>query len=378
MKHMKKMQNMKPLQSMKTMQEKITNLLTEHSIDACIISHADSITYLTGFKGLVPTEREAYALVTRNEIVLIIPKMYELSARSSCVDGIDIECASERNMMLHIFKKYLKDLQKIGCEAESLTVAEHEKISNELGGTLIGLHNAFSQLRIIKSAFEIEKIRSAQQLTYSALDSVLPELKVGISEIEVRMKLDAQMMGLGAEGPSFDSIVAFGNSGAQPHYKTGAKKLAVGDVVLIDCGALVDGYCGDTTRVFFTAPPTAQQLRIYQLVHMAQKKAITQIKAGMTGEAAYAITADVFRDENELEHYLHGLGHGIGVAVHEAPSLRHGVKDILEEGMVFSIEPGLYYPEWGGVRIEDLVVCKRKSVEILGEYPSDIRIVDIR
>ena len=369
---------MEPTQSMKTMHEKITSVLKEHSIDACILSHADSITYVTGFKGLVPTERESYALVTRKKILLIIPKMYELSARSLCVDGIDIECASERNMMLQIFKKYLKGLSKIGCEAESLTVAEHSKISKELGVELIGLHNAFSQLRTIKSAFEIEKIRSAQQLTYSALDSVLSELKVGVSEIDIRMKLDAQMMDLGAEGPSFDSIVAFGNSGAQPHYKTGAKKLSVGDVILIDCGALVDGYCGDTTRVFFTAPPTTQQHRIYQLVHMAQKKAISQIKAGMTGEAAFAITADVFREENELEHYLHGLGHGIGVAVHEAPSLRSGVKDPLEEGMVFSIEPGLYYPEWGGVRIEDLVVCRKNSVQILGEYHSDIRVIDIR
>lgn len=362
---------------MKNMHEKIIDLFDKHQIDAYIISHADSITYLTGFKGLVPTEREAYALVTRERTLLIVPKMYEVSACASLIPGVAVECASERNMMLQIFKKNVRGIKKIACEAESLTLAEHERISKEIGVKLIGLNNAFSHLRILKSEVEVGKIRAAQQLTYTALNSILPELKVGVSEIDIRMKLDAKMMELGADGPSFDSIVAFGNSGAQPHYKTSARTLAVGDTILIDCGARVEGYCGDTTRVFFTASPTTEQERIYKLVHMAQKKSFELIKAGISSEEAWAISADVFKGENELDHYLHGLGHGIGVAVHEAPSLRNGVKDILEEGMVFSIEPGLYYPEWGGVRIEDLVVCRKNHVELLGEYPSDVRVLHI-
>lgn len=363
---------------METLQKKVSSMLIQHKLDACIISHADSVTYMTGFKGLVPTEREAFAIATKENIHLVIPRMYEVSARLTVLPNVQIECAGERNMMIQIFKKCLKGMKKIGCESESLTIAEHQRISKELGTELIPLKNAVSGLRIIKSEEEVEKIRTAQQLTYDALDAILPELKIGVSEIEIRMKLDAKMMELGAEGPSFDSIVAFGDSGSQPHYKTGAKKLISGDMILIDCGALVAGYCGDTTRVFFTAPPTTEQERIYKLVHMAQYQAIQHIKAGMTCEAAWAITADLFKKQNELDHYLHGLGHGIGVAVHEAPSLRNGVTEKLEEGMVFSIEPGLYYPDWGGVRIEDLVVCRKNNVEVLGEYPSEIRVLNLQ
>lgn len=363
---------------MKSLQDRIVRMLTAHQLEACVISHADSITYTTGFKGLVPTEREAFAIVTLDKTYLVIPRMYELSASTTILAGVEIISASERNMMVQIFKKCLDGLKKIGCEAESLTVAEHQKISQEIGADLLPLKNVVSGLRVIKSEEEIEKIRTAQQLTYTALDAILPELRIGVSEIEIRMKLDAKMMELGAECPSFDSIVAFGDSGAQPHYKTAAKKLAAGDMILIDCGALVAGYCGDTTRVFFTAPPTTEQKRIYTLVHMAQKSAIQHIKAGMTCEAGWAITADLFKKENEIDHYLHGLGHGIGVAVHEAPSLRNGVMEKLEEGMVFSIEPGLYYPEWGGVRIEDLVVCRNNNVEVLGEYSSDIRVLSVK
>lgn len=351
------------------------NILKKHGVDACIISHVDSLTYLTGFKGLVPTEREAYGLITAAGVFLVVPRMYEVGAEKSALSGVVVVPAAERNTMLQSLKVCLGSSRRVGCEAESLSVAEFQAMEEAFGCEMVPLKQVLSGLRLVKSEIEVEKIRAAQQLTYAALDKLVPSLTAGVSEYEIQMKLNALMVELGAEGPSFEAIVAFGKGSAEPHYKTSGKTLVKGDMILIDCGALVDGYCGDTTRMFFTAEPTAEQQKTYELVLAAQQSAIAGIRAGLTGEQAWALSADIFEKAGESEHFLHGLGHGIGVAVHEGPSLRRGVADVLEPGMVFSVEPGLYYPAWGGIRIEDLVVCRKDGVDVLGEYSTEIRVI---
>lgn len=352
-------------------------MLNKHNLEACVVSHVDSVTYLTGFKGLVPTERESYALVTLEQVFLIIPRMYQVGAEKSLLSGVKLIVCDERNTMLESFKQLIGTRSRVGCEAESLTIGEFDKISDIIGVKPVAINGVLSKLRLYKSEAEVEKIKAAQELTYKALDDVLPYMKVGVSEYEIQMKLNSIMVGLGAEGPSFEAIIAFGKASAEPHYKTSGQILKKGDMILIDCGALLDGYCGDTTRVFFTQKPNSVQKETYDLVRQAQEKAIEEIKAGMTAEDGWKLSYDVFVQAGVESAFLHGLGHGIGVAVHEAPSLRKGVMDKLEEGMVLSVEPGLYYSTWGGVRIEDLVVCRKNGVDVLGTYPKDIRVLSI-
>ena len=271
-------------------------------------------------------------------------------------------------------------LEKIvGFEESDLKFAEFAHFKKELKGKkLLPLKNLIEEMRIIKSEEEIKKIEAAQIISQKAFSSILQSIEVGQTEAEIADRLTMIIKGLGGQGLAFESIVATGRNAAFPHHNTSKTKVKKGQVLLFDFGAKYKDYCADLSRTVLVGKVADDIKNIYGLVEKAQKQAIEKIASGIKSHKVHEHAADIFKKENLHDCFLHGLGHGVGLEIHEAPHLRplskskKSTKDTLTEGMVFSVEPGLYFPSWGGVRIEDLVTIKNGKAKVLGKLSSGI------
>lgn len=361
------------------MQDKIKKLLDENKIDALFVTNPINIFYLTGFKGVSPTEREALLVLYKDKKILITARLYGAETSKLSPDNLIVKIAAERNEYESFIKESLQvglpteALAKVGFEAANLTFAEHKKYKKFTGGKFLPTKNLIEKLRIIKTEEEIAKIKKAQLITQAAFEQTLKTIKVGQTESEIADKLISIMKSLGAAGPSFEPIVASGPNSALPHHKTGKRKIKKGDTLLFDFGAKFDNYCADFSRTVFVGNANTTQRKTYDLVEKAQTIAISKIKSKASAKKVFEASHQVFQKEGLDKHFIHSLGHGIGLEVHESPSLSLKSKDILQNNMVFSVEPGLYFP-WGGVRIEDLVVIKNGRANILGKKSRFIKI----
>ena len=357
--------------------QRLSKKLKDQKVDTFLISNYYSIYYLSGFKGAVSEDREVYLVYSKKKLNLVAPRLYQEEAKALSSKDLKVFITSERDKLLATATDLLDAKQTVGFESEDLKYKEYEETRLLLKEKkLISLENLVLGIREIKTGEEISLIRKAQEITYKALKKVLPLIKEGITEKEISEKLRLSMLSLGAESESFGSIVAANKGSALPHYETSNKKIKNGDMILIDWGAKYKGYCGDSTRVIFLKKvPGDTVANVYNLVLKAQEKAINGLKAGMTGSEGYDMANKVFVENKVEKYFTHGLGHGIGLAVHEEPYLRKTVEKPLLEGSVFSVEPGLYFTKWGGIRIEDLVALRADKAEVLGSYPKEIVIL---
>ena len=221
---------------------------------------------------------------------------------------------------------------------------------------------------LIKTQEEIEKMKAAQVITQTALSRLLPKIKTGITEVEFAVEIDKEFIRLGADGTAFDTIVAFGENAAECHHIPSLRTLEKGEIVLIDIGAKKDGYCSDMTRSFCFGAPSQSITRIFNLVLNAQKLVLKHLKAGMTGKEADTIAREYLRANGYDKEFCHTLGHGVGREIHEQPRLAQHCDTILCENMVVTVEPGIYIPDFGGIRIEDMVVIKKDGVINLTDF----------
>lgn len=206
---------------------------------------------------------------------------------------------------------------------------------------------------MIKEEGEIEAMRRASEITAAALEETLGELRPGMQELEVAAELDYRMRRLGADGPAFETIVASGPRSALPHASPGERRLEIGDLVLCDVGARWRGYCADLTRTFVLGDPSARQTEVHEIVIAAKRAACAALKGGVTGARVDAAAREVFAERDVESNFAHSTGHGLGLEVHEGPRLHRRGEDELQPGMVVTVEPGLYFAGWGGIRIED-------------------------
>lgn len=220
---------------------------------------------------------------------------------------------------------------------------------------------------MIKSEEEIINMTMAQRITENALAAVLPKLRGGVTELDIAAEINKEIVKLGGEGTAFDTIVAFGENAAECHHVPTSRELEKGDIVLIDMGAVKNGYCSDMTRTFYFGHPPAELVKIFDLVLTAQRLVLKNLKAGMTGREADAIAREYLRSNGYDKEFCHTLGHGVGKEIHENPRLATYSDTVLEENMVVTVEPGVYIEGWGGVRIEDMVVIKKDSIINLTE-----------
>ena len=355
-------------------------IIKERRLDGFIITNPVNIFYLTGFRGVSPTEREAILVIRNHKAYLVTAKLYQQEARKLTSPALKVKIATERNQIFAFIQTILKNAQKVGFEEQNLTVAELSEFKKALPHTkLVPTKNFVEDLRVIKTADEILCIEKAQIISQKAFEALVKTLKIGQTEAEIADRLAKIIKDLGGQGLAFESIVAAGKNSAKPHHITANRRLTTNNTLLLDFGAKYKNYCADITRTIFIGKPDSQKKNIYSIVAKAQKEAIQSITAGIKASGVYYKAHSVFKNQKLHDYFLHSLGHGIGIEVHERPHLRPNspltINDKLLEGMIFSVEPGLYFPTWGGVRIEDLVTIKNGKAKVLGKLSEEIIVI---
>lgn len=351
----------------------VRKLLTKKRLDAILVSSVPNITYLTNYSGFLALEREAYLFITKNHHYLFTDGRYTEAVRNiPHFTLIEITPINPLQKALVTLTKQHK-IKKIGIDENSLTVSEYKKLKKHFND--IYHFSDIATLRAVKEVHEIAAIEKACRLGDKTFTYVLNKIKKGVSEKEVAFEIEFFIKKYGAD-ISFSPIVAFGKNSAIPHHQSSNKPLAISDnLVLLDFGVKMNNYCSDMTRTVFFGKASAEQKRMYQTVLDAQQKAMEelyQLGGGRTDFSevnARGINAkDVDKAARDciisqgFPFIPHSLGHGIGLQVHELPRLSPKSKDRLVPGMVFSIEPGIYIPGFGGVRIEDLVVLEKSGL----------------
>ncbi len=339
----------------------------EKQAAACFLTNQKNILYLTGFSGISPHERESTMLVTQTEAWLFVPRMYAERANHITTQGVQI-VADLPGGFLGTWTNYAPQ-GTILVESEHLSVADYHRLQRKTAQELLPTQQLVEPLRIIKTAQEIAAMRKAASIadkTWHAVQSfVRTHIDRGIREHDVVEEIRRTSTALGSEGYGFDPIVAAGPGSAEPHYISENKPITRGMALLVDMGFVVDGYTSDCTRTMFLGTPSPEFQRIYSLVQEVQYQCLEACKPGTSTSALYKQSQEYFSTHGVADLYLHSLGHGVGLDIHEAPRLGNTQDTILAPGMVITIEPGLYLTGKFGVRIEDLVLITKDGYEVL-------------
>lgn len=347
----------------------VRNELINQKLDALFITNQQNVSYLTGFVGLAPNEREGFLFISpENAYLLTFPTYFGLYEKGG-KEFITLNITQNKKLSDHI-TEILKNenIHTVGFEKENLTVSELDSLKNKLNISFAGSEGIVEKLRIIKNEDELKNIHKAAKITDLAFDFIKTKIYRGVSEKELALELEF-FLKKNAGDTAFSPIVAFNENAAIPHYlPDNRQQITDNSLILLDYGAKFNGYCADMTRVVFFGQPKSHWLTIYNTVLQAQKLALDNIEINIAAGLPDKIARDFIKSEGFPE-YPHGLGHGVGLAIHEAPRLRIDSKDILRENMVVTVEPGIYIPGNCGVRIEDLVVLKKEGVEILSKSP---------
>ncbi|MCA9427498.1 MAG: aminopeptidase P family protein [Candidatus Omnitrophica bacterium] len=345
-------------------QKKLAERVSSEGLEALWVTNLVNIRYLTGFTGSY-----AQLLITPEGSYFFSDGRYREQADKE-VKGCAVRIFVGMTW-LEILAEEISDhdWKTMGIEAAHLNVSTFEEIKKLPSGKgSVDWRPTVSwveELRVIKDESEKETLRRSSQVVDRVFAALIQELEEGVSEREILRKMMNLLWEEGATGPSFDPIVLFGARSSLPHGKPGDARLNEGDWVLLDFGAVVDGYCSDCTRTFVFGDPDDLQRERHALVHEAQKAGIAAARAGVAGKDADAASRRVLEEAGLAEAFMHGLGHGVGLEIHEAPRLASSSKDVLKSGAVVTVEPGIYIPGWGGIRIEDAVVVGNGDPEPL-------------
>jgi Xaa-Pro aminopeptidase len=318
-------------------------------LDALLVSHVPNIRYLTGFSG------SAALLVVRRDATILITD-FRYAAQAPAEAGASASVEVDQKSVWERLAKVLAAVPPaaLGIEGQALSVRDAQRVSELTRARVVTTGDLVEHLRAVKSPEEVAAIRAAATLAQDGLAETLPGVRVGQTEREIAAALESALRRRGSEWHPFPTIVASGPRSALPHARTSAREVAAGEWLLLDFGAEVDGYCADLTRtVIVGARANDKQRAVYELVRSAQRRAVTGIRAGMTGREADALARDVIAARGFGESFGHSLGHGLGLEVHEAPRLAPTAETLLPAGAVVTVEPGVYLPGWGGVRLED-------------------------
>jgi Xaa-Pro aminopeptidase len=351
---------------------RVRGLLAELGVDAILISHPANRHHLSGFpdEDHAPDETAGILLISEREAKLFVSPTNLPWALASSGPGIEV-VGWERPWQTSLGKHLQEQgYRRVAFEDRALIVADHTGIKEAAEGVeLVPAGVAVHRLREIKDAEEIARIRRAAQITDQALQQVLAQLKPGTTEKQLVWMLESTLRDLGADGPAFSTGVGAGPHGARPHHSATDRPIEEGEPIVIDMGARVAGYCADLTRTVVLGEPTPLFRERYNLVLSAQQAALEAIRPGISGKEADSAARDVIEAAGAGEAFFHGLGHGVGLLIHEAPSLGQASEDMLQPGQIVTVEPGVYFDGWGGIRIEDLAVVTESGIEILSNSP---------
>jgi Xaa-Pro aminopeptidase len=339
-------------------------------LDVQLVTELTNIRYLTGFSG-----SSAQLVVTLDGALLITDGRYETqAARQIEAAGADVEVAigATQAAQAELVVGAVGDAERIGLEADHVTWSQQQAWAKCWSADrLVPTVGLAQRLRTVKDDGEVARISAACVIADAALARVRPMLDEQPTERELAIELDATMRRFGAEDVSFETIVASGPNGAMPHHRPSDRTIVEGDLVVIDFGALVEGYHSDMTRTFTVGEVTPERQRMFDVVAEAQQAGIDAVHAGVTAGAVDAVCRDIITEVGWGDAFAHSTGHGVGLDIHEDPRVASGGDATLDAGFVVTVEPGVYLPELGGVRIEDTVVVTDDGCRVLTGAPKD-------
>jgi Xaa-Pro aminopeptidase len=348
--------------------ERLADLVGERELDQFFVSDLANVRYLTGFAGT-----NGACLLGRDERIFFTDFRY--TERAAQEVGPEWERpVAERELVPQIVARMSG---RVGFEDAKLSVRQLARLEAAAaeGVDLVPAGDLVEQLRAVKDAEELERIAAAAELTDGIYRWALERGLAGRTERDVARACEARLLELGAE-PSFPPIVAAGANGALPHAEPGDREIARGELIVFDMGALLDGYCSDCTRTFATGDPGDEAREVYELVQRAQAAALEAVRPGADGKEVDAVAREMISEGGHGDRFGHGLGHGVGLEVHEGPRLATTSEDELAEGNVVTVEPGVYLPGRFGVRIEDLVSVTADGLLNLSGLPKELQLVD--
>jgi Xaa-Pro aminopeptidase len=351
--------------------QRLRKRLEEKGVGAAMISNMDNVRWVTGFTG-----SSGLVVVDGNDGVFITDSRYDQQAREQVPD-LDVYIYSNPQTMAQAAVEYAKKLGagSVAFESEHVSFASFKNFEKEFNGiALEPVEGLAGPLRMVKTADEIEKMKRACALADACYAHVLRTIQVGVTEYDVALDIEFYFRRNKAE-LAFAPIVVSGERSARPHGIPSEKKLEKGDFVTMDFGAKLDGYCSDLTRTVVVGEASDRHKEVYEAVLAAQMAAIEGIKPGMEGKEVDAIARNILAEKDLAQYFGHGLGHGLGSVVHDVGRMGPTSTDIVEVGQVWTMEPGVYIPDFGGVRIEDDVVVTEDGCELLTHSPKHLQVV---
>lgn len=347
--------------------EKLRKAMLAADLAGVFVSKRENLFYLAGFSG-----SEGSLYVTADRAVVLVDARYEEQARQECVGWEVLRVSAPNRLDLVAVEE-----RTVGFESEHVSVALFETLKKRLPADVVWRDASplLKDLRLYKDAEEIAALQKAVAIADGAFSHILPFLKPGVREVEIAMEMDFYMRRLGAKGPSFDFIIAAGARSALPHGVASHAKLQQGSVILMDYGCLYEHYCSDITRTVFLGEPTSEEREVYHIVKEGQRLAMAAMTPGVAANLPDQAVRAFFAEKGLAQYFGHSLGHGVGLEVHEKPTLRERSDERLEPGMVFSNEPGIYLAGRFGVRIEDMVYMTPKGAVTMTQSTKDLLVL---
>lgn len=340
-------------------------------IDGMLITHPTNRRYLTGFTAddTPPNESSGHLIVGPEQVVLVTGSVNLTQAESQAPH---VEAVNRDPSWAVCDARAIRNagIRRIGYESNAILERDFRTIGVELqkaefNHEWVESDGLVEELRAIKSADEIELLKKAFEITTQTFEHVAPTIEAGQTEAEIAWKIHQEFVDRGAEGPAFPTIVAAGMNAARPHHEPGGTVIEEGQPIIIDMGARYQGYCADLTRTVWVGEPDDKLREVYPAVSQAVEEVFERIAAGVATKDLDAVARDYLGKKGLADAFTHSLGHGVGLRVHESPTASMRSEDILVPGNTLTIEPGAYFPEWGGVRVEDVVLISEDGFEIL-------------
>ncbi len=346
----------------------ILNRMSESGIDSFLITHSPNIRYLTGYTG-----ENAFAAVTGNDVILFVYPLNREQAETTVSPPVTIAII-ETTAFEH-FGSLGPSFWggRVGYEVDSMKCSTYRKIVEVLkGSALKPVSGIMETLRAVKTDEEVKSLERAQEITDRVFSDVLGILREGVTELDIAAEVDYRFRRHGGTKPAFDTIVAFGGHSSMPHAIPDTRKLSSGDIVLFDMGTFLDGYASDMTRTIVFGHASQELRERYRLVLEAQETGMRAVRAGSRCADAFEAAMAVFDAAGYRAQFIHSLGHGIGLEVHETPAVSPRSPEVFQNNAVVTVEPGLYFPGWGGIRIEDMVVVSEQGSRSLTRSPKTL------
>lgn len=352
---------------------KLLDHLKSIEVDGILISSVQNVTYLSDFTG-----DSSILIVSPGRCMLLTDGRYTEQARQECPSGIEVfKWLNNKRFGIETYQHVMSELniKRLGFEGQILTFSSYESLRKGLINTeLVNMEGCVEKLRKVKDPSEIGYLKTACQISVRALEITLPLVKEGITEKELAARLDYNLRDQGADAISFDTIVLAGARTSLLHGKPENHAVCKGDFVLFDFGALYKGYHADISRAFFVGAADPDQMELYSIIQQAQMAGVRAVMPGVSGRRPDEMVRKHI-PEKYISYYYPGLGHGVGLQIHEEPFIGQASEAVLEKDMVLTVEPGVYIPGWGGIRIEDTVWINEESAALLTDFPRELMIL---